>query len=71
MWIHLSSQILSNQLSCGKAEPGRHNKTVTMITQLNAGKSLNSFFFKLVPVIYKTSRRYKFDLLKFRFAHGL
>jgi len=52
-WIHLSSQILSNQLSCGKAEPGRHNNTVTMITQLNAGKSLNSFFFNGVPLVIK------------------
>lgn len=44
MWIHLSSQILSNQLSFGNSEPGKHNAIVTAITQESAGKILNSFF---------------------------
>ncbi len=72
MWIHLSSQILSNQFSFGKAEPGRHNKTVTIMTHVSAGKILNSFFFKLeMLIIIITSEDIKFELSKFGLSHGL
>jgi hypothetical protein len=43
---------------------------VTIITQVNAGKIFNSFFFNWTAC-YCTKRRYEFDLLKFRLAHGL
>ena len=41
IWIHLSSQILSNQFSLGNAEPGRHSKIVVMIDQVSAAKNAN------------------------------
>jgi hypothetical protein len=44
---HLSNQILPNQFSCGKAEPGRVSKMVEIINQQIRGIKEGLIFFSM------------------------
>ena len=46
IWIHLSSQILSNQFFCGNTDPGKHNNTVVIKNQAEARRRGSVFFLK-------------------------